>query len=86
LASPVRCRFASFSSGAPTFRFSPACFAGPNQPQGVRTEFDRRLARRRPPAGAASPTHVRGGGGAGFGVQERVLNPTGSARAQVSGS
>jgi hypothetical protein len=34
--------------------------------RGVRTEFDRRLARRsrrRPPGGAAATTHVRGGGG-----------------------
>jgi hypothetical protein len=36
--------------------------AGSNHPpRGVRTEFDRRLARRRPPGSAAATTHVRGG-------------------------
>jgi hypothetical protein len=35
--------------------------AGYNHPRGVRTEFDRRLARRQPPGGAAATTHVRGG-------------------------
>jgi hypothetical protein len=34
--------------------------AGPSHPRGVRTEYNRRLARRRPPVGAAPPTHVRG--------------------------
>jgi hypothetical protein len=34
--------------------------AGPNHPRGVRTEYNRRLARRRPPGGAATPTRVRG--------------------------
>jgi hypothetical protein len=32
--------------------------AGANHPRGIRTEFDRRLARRRPPGGAAATTHV----------------------------
>jgi hypothetical protein len=58
--------------------------ADPNHPRGVRTEYNRRLGRRRPPGGAAPPTRVRGGG-AGFGVQERVQNPTGGARARMSG-
>jgi hypothetical protein len=34
--------------------------AGSNQSRGVRTEFDRRLALRQPPGGAAATTHVRG--------------------------
>jgi hypothetical protein len=34
--------------------------AGPNHPRGVRTEYNRRLARRRPPGGAAPPSRVRG--------------------------
>jgi hypothetical protein len=35
--------------------------AGSNHPRRVRTEFDRRLARRRPPGGPAATVHVRGG-------------------------
>jgi hypothetical protein len=39
--------------------------AGPIHPRGVRTEYNRRLAHRRPPGGAAAPAHVCvcGGGG-----------------------
>jgi hypothetical protein len=36
---------------------------------GVRTEFDRRLARRQPTGGAAATMHVRGGGGGGGGAR-----------------
>jgi hypothetical protein len=40
--------------------------AGSNHPRGVRTEFDRRLARRRPPGGAAPQSEsLESGGGAG---------------------
>jgi hypothetical protein len=45
----------------------------PNHPRGVRrTEYNRRLgSRRRPPGGAAPPTRVCGGSGAGFGTGAR---------------
>jgi hypothetical protein len=64
LALPVAQKSASSTGGGPSGEFgarnSPR--AGTNHPRGVRTEYDRRLARRRPPGGAAPPTRVRGGG------------------------
>jgi hypothetical protein len=80
LALPVAQKSAGSTGGGPSGEFgamnSPR--AGPNHPRGVRTEYNRRLARRRPPGGAAPPTRVRGGG-AGFGVQEPALNSSGGA-------
>jgi hypothetical protein len=72
LALPVAQKSVSSTGGGPSGEFgarnSPR--AGPTHPRGaVRTEYNRWLARRRPPGGAAPPTRVRGGG-AGFGVQE----------------
>ena len=70
LALPAAQKSASSTSGGPSGEFgarnSPR--AGPNHPRGVRTEYNRRLARRRPPGGAVPPPRVRGSG-AGFGVQ-----------------
>jgi hypothetical protein len=72
LALPVAQKSASSTGGGPSGKFwarnSPR--AGPNHPRGVRTEYNQRLARRRPSGGTASTTHVRESG-AGFGVQER---------------
>ena len=86
LALPAAQKSASSTGGGPSGEFgarnSPR--AGPNHPRGVRTEYNRRLARRRPPGGAARPTRVRGSG-AGLGVQERVQNPTGGAIPRVHG-
>jgi hypothetical protein len=86
LALPAAQKSASSTGGGPSGEFgarnSPR--AGPNHPRGVRTEYNRRLARRRPPGGAAPPTRVRGSG-AGFGVQERVLNSTCGAMPRASG-
>ena len=80
LALPAAQKSASSTGGGPSGEFgarnSPR--AGPNHPRGVRTEYNRRLARRRPPGGAAPPTRVRGSG-AGFGVQKPGINPTGGA-------
>ena len=62
LALPAAQKSASSTGGGPSGEFgarnSPR--AGPNHPRGVRTEYNRRLARRRPPGGAAPPTRVRG--------------------------
>ena len=62
LALPAAQKSASSTGGSPSGEFgarnSPR--AGPNHPRGVRTEYNRRLARRRPPGGAAPPTRVRG--------------------------
>jgi hypothetical protein len=86
LALPAAQKPASSTGGGHSGEFgarnSPR--AGPNHPRGVWTEHNRRLARRRPPGGAAPPLRVRGGG-AGFGVQERDLNPAGGAKARASG-
>jgi hypothetical protein len=57
--------------------------AGPNHPRGVRSKYNRWLDSRRLPGGAAPPTC--GKGGAGFGVQERVLNSTCGAIPRRSG-
>jgi hypothetical protein len=63
LALPVAQKSVSSTGGGPSGEFgasnnSPR--AGPNHPRGVRTEYNRRLDRRRPPGGAAPPTRVRG--------------------------
>jgi hypothetical protein len=60
LALPAAQKPASSTGSGPSGEFgarnSPR--AGPNHPRGVRTEYNRRLARRRPPGGAAPPTRV----------------------------
>ena len=86
LALPAAQKSASSTGGGPSgeFRARNSPRAGPNHPRGVRTEYNRRLARRRPPGGAVPPSRVRGSG-AGFGVQERVQNPTGGAIPRASG-
>jgi hypothetical protein len=86
LALPAAQKSAASTGGGPSGEFgardSPR--AGPNHPRGVRTDYNRRLARRRPPGGAAPPTRVRGSG-AGFGVQEPALKYSGGARAREHG-
>ena len=86
LALPAAQKSPSSTGGGPSGEFgarnSPR--AGPNHPRGVRTEYNRRLGRRRPPGGAAPPTRVRGGG-AGFGVQEPGGKSPGGAIPRASG-
>ena len=86
LALPAAQKPVSSTGGGPSGEFgarnSPR--AGPNHPRGVRTEYNRRLARRRPPGGAVPPSRVRGSG-AGFGVQEPALNSSGGAIPRVHG-